>query len=169
MDPIKSFENMTEEDFDKELGIQNASPAHLQKELLNYSKVSNKYYRWRAKAVKRVDELTLKKNITVAEIVEDLCREAEDRGKPYPPSSLESIRKIKAPLDPRYKKVMQKLNEAKETASMLDGLVRSHESRGYRLAELTDIMKRTMSPTEVIEKRKSLDDRLEDAGELLNV
>jgi len=97
-----------------------------------------------AKAAKVVRKLELRVEIISSTIVDELCKEAEDRGKPIPPSALAEIRRSKVPLDKRYQNAKYDLFKAMETSNILHNAANSWYGRKFLLTELSRIMNRTM-------------------------
>jgi len=136
---------MTEFDPSKiKLSIDNSSLYALENELLAYPKQLGELHRVYSQAIKKVDKLTLELEILTAKILVEVQEDAERKGRPYPPSSLQEVRKTKVPLDKRYKRLKLQLIEAIEEKNILGGLVKAYEAKGYRLQELIQLVnKRT--------------------------
>jgi len=129
-------------DFDPskiKLSIDNSSLYALENELLAYPKQLGELHRVYSQAIKKVDRLTLELEILTAKVLEEVQENAEKKGRPYPPSSLQEVRKTKVPLDRRYKRLKLQLIEAIEEKNVLGGLVRAYEAKGYRLQELIQL------------------------------
>jgi len=131
---------MTEFDPSKiKLSIDNSSLYALENELLDYPKQLGELHRVYSQAIKKVDKLTLELEVLTARILEEVQENAESKGRPYPPSSLQEVRKTKVPLDKRYKRLKLQLIQAIEEKNVLGGLVRAYEAKGYRLQELIQL------------------------------
>jgi len=126
-----------------ELKIDYSSVYTLERELITFPEKLAKYHKLAAKAITEVDRLNLKLEVMTAQILEQIQEEAVERGKPYPPTAVQELRKSKVPLNPKYKKLKLKLIEAVENKNILNGVVKSIEAKGYRLQELVSLaMKR---------------------------
>lgn len=126
-----------------ELKIDYSSVYTLERELITFPEKLAKYHKLAAKAITEVDRLNLKLEVMTAQILEQIQEEAVERGKPYPPTAVQELRKSKVPLNPKYKKLKLKLIEAVENKNILTGVVKSIEAKGYRLQELVSLaMKR---------------------------
>ena len=126
-----------------ELKIDYSSVYALERELITFPEKLAKYHKLAAKAITEVDRLNLKLEVMTAQILEQIQEEAVERGKPYPPTAVQELRKSKVPLNPKYKKLKLKLIEAVENKNILNGVVKSIEAKGYRLQELVSLaMKR---------------------------
>ena len=131
---------MTEFDPSKiKLSIDNSSLYALENELLDYPRQLGELHRVYSQAIKKVDKLTLELEILTAKILEEVQENAESKGRPYPPSSLQEVRKTKVPLDKRYKRLKLQLIQAIEEKNVLGGLVKAYEAKGYRLQELIQL------------------------------
>jgi len=129
-------------DFDPnriKLSIDNSSLYALENELLDYPRQLGELHRVYSQAIKKVDKLTLELEILTAKILEEVQENAESKGRPYPPSSLQEVRKTKVPLDKRYKRLKLQLIQAIEEKNVLGGLVKAYEAKGYRLQELIQL------------------------------
>jgi hypothetical protein len=140
---IENFD-FFEEDVDVDLTINDESPFALSNELKNHARREAKYVRMSSKANKAVADLDLELRIITSTVVQEICDEAINNGKPIPPSAVSDLRKVKVPLDLRYQKICRRLNEAMEEANYLNGLVSAWISRGYRLQELTKLSDRLL-------------------------
>lgn len=132
-------------DFDPseiKLSIDNSSLYALENELLDYPRQLGELHRVYSQAIKKVDELTLELEVLTAKILEEVQEDAERKGRPYPPSSLQEVRKTKIPLDKRYKRLKLRLIQAIEEKNVLGGLVKAYEAKGYRLQELIQLANR---------------------------
>ena len=132
-------------DFDPskiKLSIDNSSLYALENELVDYPRELGELHRIYSEAVKKVDKLTLDLEVLTAVILEEVQKDAEKKGRPYPPSSLQEIRRTKVPLDKRYKRLKLQLIEAIEEKNILGGLVKAYEAKGYRLQELIQLANR---------------------------
>jgi len=126
------------------LSIDNSSLYALENELIDYPRQLGELHRVYSQAVKRVDRLTLELEVLSATILDEILKTAEERGKPYPPSSLQEVRRNMIPKDRRYKRKKLELIEAIEEKNILGGLVKAFEAKGYRLQELITLsVKRT--------------------------
>ena len=141
---------INEELMEKALNIDDSSIFKLSEELRKHPRREFEAHRLSAEAIKKVDMLETEMEITVAEIVEDICNEAIDNGRPIPPSSRSEIRRSKAPLDKRFRKIRDKWARAKETSNILSGWVKSFSSRGYSLSELGRIAEKQLSSDPVV-------------------
>jgi len=129
-------------DFDPnriKLSIDNSSLYALENELIDYPRQLGELHRVYSQAIKKVDKFTLELEILTAKILEEMQKDAERKGRPYPPSSLQEVRKTKVPLDKRYKRLKLQLIEATEEKNILGGLVKAYEAKGYRLQELIQL------------------------------
>ncbi len=128
----------------EDLKINYSSIYTLEKELINFPSKLAKYHKLLAEAIKEVDQINLKLEVITAQIIEELQEEATGRGKPYPPSAIQELRRSKVPFNSRYKKIKLKLIEATENKNILQGVVKALEAKGYRLQELVSLaIKRT--------------------------
>ena len=132
-------------DFDPnriKLSIDNSSLYALENELIDYPRQLGELHRVYSQAIKKVDKLTLELEVLTAKILLEVQKDAERKGRPYPPSSLQEVRKTKVPLDKRYKRLKLQLIEAIEEKNILGGLVKAYEAKGYRLQELIQLANR---------------------------
>lgn len=139
-----------DEERDSELKICTDSIYDFENELKTHSQKEAKYHKWYAQAVKDVDNLILNLEITVAEIMEELLKEYEGRGKAIPPSARAEVRKTEVPKDRRYQLISRKLNEAVSNKSYLFGLTKAWGSRSHRLTEIGDLLKRSLYKSPVV-------------------
>lgn len=170
---------LDEENIEDQLTIRNASTYELERELLSHPKKEAHFHRWYAQSIKRVDTLTMKLEGTIAEILNELIAEEEDRiGKQLSSYALDSYRKLcekaRIPLDKRYKKIKRELMEAQETKAVLEGFVKAWASRGYRLGELVKLAETMHFPEPRVyeskkEKFESAEDKLGEAAENIDV
>lgn len=138
---IREQQKMIQQD----LNIDDSSPFHIELELKEFAKLREKYSRMYSKAVRDVDEATIMLEVTTAEIVDDLCKlYLAEKGKPYPPSGVQEIRKTGVPLVQRWKNVKYDLAEKTETKNILYGIVAALDSKGYRLAELFTVIRQRL-------------------------
>lgn len=133
--------NFDDTDIDNELSIHMESAYTLEKDLVRHPKRHAKYYRWRAQAVRELDDLNLDMEVLTSEIVQELLKEHK-----IPPSAQAEFRRIHVPLDIRYQKLQRKINKAKEKVDILTGMIKGAESQGYRLGELVDMARKLLLP-----------------------
>ena len=127
------MEGINFDEIEKDMSIDNSSMFRLEETLMECSKKEAKYHRMWADAVKELDNLSLKLETIVAKIMDEQIRKAETNGKPIPPSSLDSVRKIRVPLDKRYIALKKGWIEAKDTASTLKASPRRGRAEGLGL------------------------------------
>ena len=140
------MEDINFDDIEKDMSIDNSSMFRLEETLMECSKKEAQYHRMWSNAVKKMDGLSLRLETLVATIMDEQIRKAETNGKPIPPSSLDSVRKIRVPLDKRYIALKKGWIEAKDTASTLEGFAKAWKGRGFRLGELVKVAKLTHGP-----------------------
>ena len=150
---------------DGELLIHNESLYALEGEVKDHSKRSAKYHRYAALAVKEMESIQLSLDIITAEIVDDICKQAEEDGRPIPPTGRAEVRRTQVPLDKAYCKLRRKLIKATSYANLFTGLTYDWAYRNKRLGELVRLSERTLwnEPHITIDgdgKVTSLDDRL---------
>lgn len=141
--------DLSEDFISEELKIDYSSVFAIERELAEHSIKESRYVRYAAIANKEVARLELKKKVTIAEIVDEEKKKAIQNKKPIPPSAVGELRKSSVPLYKRYQEVCKDLADTYEVAEILNGLVRSWNSRGFRLnmiAKLNDDDKYTFSP-----------------------
>ena len=124
---------------EQDLEIDNSSIYTLEKGLVDYSSKLADCHKMYAEAIKKVDDLTLRVEIIIAEVVQELEGVADRKGKPFPPSSIQEVRRTKVPLNKKYRRIKKELAEAVEQKNILGGLVKAFESKGYRLQELVNL------------------------------
>lgn len=148
--------------------ISNTSIFELEREITEYPETLYKVIKASAEANREESEAELNLEIVIADIVKEICEEGERQGKSIPPSAISEVRRTKVPLDMRYRRMKKRLIEKKENADKLRGLVRSWETRGYRLMELTKLADRLLwDEPRVYKKEESFDKNIEDAGSKL--
>lgn len=134
--------DLSEDNIRNELRIDSTSVFSIEKELAEHSGKEGAYVKYASIANKQVDQLELQLEVIIATIVDELCKNAEEKKKPIPPSAIGELRKSKVPLDKRYQKIKTKLADAHETAYLLNGLVRSWNGRGFRLDRISKMNER---------------------------
>ena len=137
----------------KEIEIDTSSAYQLELALKTHAQKEKKYHKWYAQANHEVNDLSLNLEITIAEIVEDIIKDYNKKGKTIPPSAKGEIRKAEVPKDPRYKIDKSRLNKAIANKEYLFGLTKAWASRGYRLAELVHLMVRQFSGDPIVYDR----------------
>ena len=142
---------------DQELEIHTENAAALLGDLKDHARLQAKYYRWASQAQKRVDDLSLKLEMAIVEIIEEIIHEAEDKGKPIPYSSRSELKRIAVPKDERYQLSKNRLNSAMEEMNYLQGLVRAFEAKGFRLQEVVRLMFNQLRDPEVRVYSKDLE------------
>ena len=147
------IKNMSEEEMLDELDIHVENAYDLEQELKSHARKAGKYVVMAAQATKKVDELSMSLEVLVAQIVEELCKEAEEKGKPIPPSAISEIRRSKVPLDKRYQIIKSRLINAQEEANILNGLVYSWGARSKRLTEVARLVQRSLWEDPKLEDR----------------
>ena len=152
------MEGINFDEIEKDMSIDNSSMFRLEETLMECSKKEAKYHRMWADAVKELDNLSLKLETIVAKIMDEQIRKAETNGKPIPPSSLDSVRKIRVPLDKRYIALKKGWIDAKDTASTLEGFAKAWKGRGFRLGELVKVAKLTHGPQYTGREKEELDE-----------
>ncbi|MBU2249521.1 MAG: hypothetical protein KKD77_22430 [Gammaproteobacteria bacterium] len=158
----------SEEEVDVEMTIRTDSVASLERELVDQARKEARYNRLAAKANKQVANLNFDLEIVTAQIIKEICEEAEGKKKPIPATAVSELRKTKVPLDTRYQKTKRALIEATENANLLNGLVSSWQSRGYRLQELVKLADRMFwQPIVYKDKFTTPDQRIDRAGDAL--
>ena len=169
-----------QQEFDKEVAIDNSSSWHLSECLRKHPTLEGKYQRKLSDAIKYLDDLTFSLEIITAEIAEEIFKQAEDSGSPIPASGKDAVLKGRVRLDKRYQKIRKELNVAKYEVSILKGFVKSMDSRGWRLREICKLEERkTRSENggsyqgeaqyhkSEYDKYKSVDKKINEAGENL--
>ena len=171
---------LDEDLYDKEVSIDNSSTYHLSECLKNHAKIEGRYQRHLSDAIKELDTATYEFEILTAEIADEIIRKAEESGNPIPASGKEYVMKGGVKLDPRWRKARKKVIEAKYIVAILKGYTRGMEGRGFRLNEICKLEEKKMrgdlsyKDSEVeygqskADKFKSVDRRVEDAGEQLD-
>lgn len=156
---------------DDELTIHNESLFALEKEVMDHPRKSAKYHRFAALAVREVDIATLQLEVYVAELVKDILSEAAAEGKPIPPSAQSEIRRVRVPLDHKYKKLRRKVIDVTARANLFKGLVYSWSARSKRMEELVRLSERTLWNEPSINlgsKKERVEDRVGRAEQLLD-
>lgn len=133
-----------EDQWFKDLEIDDSSPFALNEELKHHSQKAAHWQREYAHAVKKVGDLNLKLEVLVATIIQELCEEAEGSGRPIPQTARGELRKNKVPLDNRYQDARRELNEAIETRDLLKALAQAFGSRSGRLRDMSQLMENLM-------------------------
>lgn len=149
----QDFDEYTEEMVDYDLNIDSSSVYAWEETLKESSKREARYHRAYAKANREVDELSLALEIITSEIMRELEEEAEAEGKPIPPTAKAEVRRVKVPLDPRYRKIKRKLIKATETMNMLRGTCFSFGNKSRRITELGRIVEKYLVEDPVVYKR----------------
>ena len=152
-------EDLDFDEIDKELTIDNTSLYNLEQELRNYSRIESKYHRRFAQANKAFNRLTLKLEVLVSTIINEICVASEKNGKVIPATAVGNLKKTKVPLDKRYIDCVKKLIDAQEQLDMCKGLVSSFVAKGYRLGEIVDMERRTYVSDKSLEQRLAETDR----------
>ena len=67
------MDELTEDFVNNELDLHNESIFTLEQDLKNHAKLEAKYHRWYSQANKKVNDLTLRLEMTVAKIVDEIC------------------------------------------------------------------------------------------------
>jgi len=167
--PLLDDDNIMEE-----LEIRYESIFALEKELRDFPKKVAKYHRWAAEATKNMDSLALELEVVTAEVIATICKQAEENGKPIPPSARGEIRRGQVPLFPKYRSVKMRYIEATKTANILNGLVSAWAARGFRLKELAHLSDRLLFneprvyKTEHRNAGKGVENQLAEAENALN-
>jgi hypothetical protein len=162
----KEYESLSEEDILNELDINIDSLYSLEKSLKRQSKISGKYSRWLALAIKEVDTLKLALEIITAEIIDETCREYKTReGKEFPLSYRAELRKNLVPLDERYQRKMKELIEATEKANTLKGFVYAFAGRSRNLKSIAEMMK----DITYNQNPRIMENKISNAGNKLNL
>ena len=136
---MKEFE-LSSEEIDKELQVDNSSIFALVEELKNHSRKESKYSRFAANANKIVSELSLQLKIIEAELVEEEMKKQSSSSASLRQEIRKSIVK-----EPKYREAYLALSEAQETSDIMRGLVNSWVGRGYQLREIAKLAGYTMS------------------------
>ena len=139
--PEKEPLDMTEEELDADISIDNSSPFKLEQEVLDHSRKEAKYYRAWAIANKELENKMLELDVLIAELVDEIRIKAMEIGKPIPPSALSEIRRSIVPKSKRYKAKKEEVIEANEKANILSGLAKAWVGRGYRFSDLIELSK----------------------------
>ena len=115
----------------QDLEIDTSSMYSLETELAVSSRHVAKYNTILSEAIKALDEATMEYEITVAEVVDDICREERvaTYGRP-------EVRKSRAPLDKRWQKARRKLIEATSLKNDVQAIVNGLDNKKFRLSEL---------------------------------
>jgi hypothetical protein len=171
---IDMAKTIDESKFDRDIEIDNSSTWHFSECLKNHPRIEGEYQKILANAIKELDELTFKLEITTAEIAEEIFKKAEDSGNPIPASGKEAVFKGKVKLDQRYQLLRKRLMEAKYNVGVLKGYVKGMDSRGYRLAELFKLEERKLSNSldegqSKADKFRSVDEKIDRVGSLIDI
>jgi len=151
---------------DGELRISTESIFSLEQDLRTHSQLERKYHRWLSEAIKEVDDISLKLEICVAEIVEEIVSREN-----IPPSAVQEIRRSRVAGDKRYQLMRGRLNSAIEKKEYLRGLTKAWESRGYRLMEIVKLSDRLMwnEPRVYNTNQKTTEEKLDSVGDKLSI
>ena len=138
MNDMNIEEKIVQEDFE----IDDSSPFAMETELKNYPKIIEKYSRMHSQAVKEVDRITTELEVETAEIVDALCKlYYAEHNKHYPPTGTSEVRRTYVPLVRSWKIKKLELMDATEKMNILKGAVRALDAKGYRIAELFQVVK----------------------------
>jgi len=134
-----------EEIVQRDLTLNDDNSWFLEQQLKDYPKIMEKYTRMHSQAVKEVDRISMELEVETAKIVNGLCKLYQAKeGKPYPPTGVSEVRRTYVPLVRSWKLKKIELYEATETMNILKGVVDSMYSKGYRIRELFDIIKKRL-------------------------
>lgn len=162
----QDFDEYTEEMVDYDLNIDSSSVYAWEETLKESPKRQAKYHRAYAKAVKEMETLSLALEVLVSEIMKELEEKAESEGKPIPATAKSEVRRIKVPLDPRYRKVKRKLIKANETMNLLKGTCFAFNDKSRRITELGRIVEKYLVEDPVVYKRNKDKDAKKAAANL---
>ena len=168
-----------EKEYEDDITIDDSSAWHLNRCLKNHSKIEGKYSRLLADAIKDLDDLTYRLEISTAEIAEEIFNRLEAEGKPVPASGKDAIMKGEVRLDKRYQDLRKQVIEAKYVVAVLKGYMKGISGRGYRLKEICKLEENRMRGGQAYnggdstdqkseyDKYKSVDKKIDDAMEHL--
>ena len=153
--------DITDEEVESDLSIDNSSIFTLEKELLEHPKKEAKYSRLSAMAIKEVEQKELELEILVAELMESLETLAKSKGQPIAQSARGDIKKQVLPLLPQYKDKRRELITANSIRNVIGGAYKAMQSRNYKLSDILEIKKRELfGPVTV--RQDSFDDPMSD-------
>lgn len=95
-----------------------------------------------ALANQRVNDIKLELEIVIGTVVSEIC---SDPNRKIPPSAKQEVRRTEVPLDPRYQKVVRRLNKAIADAETLQGTCYSMANRGKILVSLGNTLGRMLT------------------------
>jgi len=113
------------------LTVDTTSMYSLETELAVSSRQVAEYGRMLSQAIKDLDTATMEYEITVAEVVDEICTENN-----VSPSGRPEVRKSRAPLDKRWQKSRRKLIEATSLKNDIQAIVYGLDNKKFRLSEL---------------------------------
>jgi hypothetical protein len=146
---------LIEEIIDK-LELDFNTTAEYEIELRTNSRYTHELDRVYKEAMKEVNIKKLELEIVAAEVLDTIIKDYEKKkGKDFPLSAMQEVRKSQVPLDKRYVEAKQNLNDAVNTMEVLGGLRQAWSDRGYKLKQLGKFVedslthdKKNIRPTE---------------------
>ena len=110
---------ITQDEFEKDVKIDNSSTWHLSECLKSHPKTEGKYHKKLSDAIKILDDLTFELEIITAEIAEEIIDKAEEDGRTIPASGKEFVLKVMIKKDERYQELRRGVIKAKYNVSVL--------------------------------------------------
>lgn len=135
------------DDIDELLTVDTSSAYNFEKQQTQQAKNEWRYYRLYAQAIKEEQSALLDLEVTTAEVVEDILKQAERSGSPIPPSARSEVRRSKVPLDPRWRKAKREWIDKQELVNLMYGAFKSMASKGYRLNHIQKMVERQLFNT----------------------
>ena len=127
------------------LSINTENAFAFEQELKGFSALLHEAGKAYNESVSKYKDTELELRILESETVEQLCREAIDRKKPYPASAMAELRRTKVVMNLDYQDKFRELIECGHERDDMSSLYEAHKSRGYRLGELGELMSRMMN------------------------
>lgn len=143
------------------LKIEYGSTFELTNLLKNHPKEVGKAHKLYAQANRKVDDAKMELEIFIAEFVKEVCEQRK-----VPASAKQEIRRAEVQLDPRWKKLTKKLNEATENMLILKGRINGLYDRRSMLERISRFEERFMYDGNTIYRdNRGSDRKVNDASE----